>query len=370
MSLRPPSAYVTKLGERMKMGMRWFGSTNDTIPLEYIRQVPGVSHVVGALFDIPVGDVWPVEAIASLKKEINDVGLKLEVIESVNIHDDIKTAGPRRDEAIDNYIQTIMNLAHEGIKVICYNFMPVFDWVRTDLRYELADGSHTMAYEDALAQGSAHDVMTRMRKASGGYKLPGWEPERLADIKTLFEQYASLDESGLRNNYRYFIEAIMPTCEAMDVKMAVHPDDPPKSLFGLPRIIKNVEDMRVIESFYDSPYHGFTICTGSLGENRDNDVPELIREFAGRDKVPFAQIRNIKFTSDTDFYESAHDTRYGSLNMYDIMLALYEVGFEGYARPDHGRDIWGEQRRPGYGLHDRALGITYLNGLWEAINRR
>ena len=353
----------------MKMGMRWFGAEDDTIPLEYIRQVPGVSHAVGALFDVPVGEVWPIEKITALRDLISAADLKLEVIESVNIHDDIKIGGPQRDWAIENYLTTIRNLASVGVKVICYNFMPVFDWVRTDLRHQLPDGSYTMAYTDALVQGTAQETMDRMNAASGGHKLPGWEPERLVDLQRLLDAYAPLGEDGLAENFKYFIQAIMPTCEEVDVKMAVHPDDPPKSLFGLPRIVKDADDMRRVESFHDSPYNGFTLCTGSLGENLENSVTEIIREFVGRDKVPFAQIRNIKFTSDVDFHESAHYSEYGSLDMYEVMRAFYEAGFDGYARPDHGRDIWGEQRRPGYGLHDRALGIAYLTGLWEALSK-
>ena len=353
----------------MKMGMRWFGQADDTIPLEYIRQVPGVTHVVGALFDVAAGEIWPMDKITTLRDQITAAGLNLEVIESVNIHDDIKIGGPQRDRAIENYIATIENLARVGVKVICYNFMPVFDWVRTDLRHQLPDGSFTMAYEDALVQGTAQETMERMQAASGGHKLPGWEPERLVHLSELMEAYAPLGEQGLAENFKYFIQAIMPTCEAYDVKMAVHPDDPPKSLFGLPRIVKNAEDMRRIEAFHDSPYNGFTLCTGSLGENRQNDLIAIIREFAGRDKVPFAQIRNIKFTSEVDFHESAHPSICGSLDMYEVVKAFYEAGFDGYVRPDHGRDIWGERRRPGYGLHDRALGIAYLTGLWEAISK-
>ncbi|WP_341727868.1 mannonate dehydratase [Brooklawnia sp.] len=354
----------------MKFGMRWFGAQDDPIPLEFIRQVPNVSHVVGALFDVPVGEVWPMEKITALRDQIEAVDLKFELVESVNIHDDIKIGGPQRDRAIDNYIETIKSLSAVGVKVICYNFMPVFDWVRTDLHHRLPDGSLTMAYEDALVQGTAQEAMDRMNaNNTGGHKLPGWEPERLVHLQELLEAYAPLDADGLADNFKYFIRAIMPTCERYDVKMAMHPDDPPKSLFGLPRIAKDAEDLRRIESFYDSPYNGFTLCTGSLGENPDNDVPALIREFAGRDKVGFAQIRNIKFTSEVDFHESAHSSTYGSLDMYEIMRAFYDSGFDGYARPDHGRDIWGERGRPGYGLYDRALGISYLSGLWEAITK-
>jgi len=353
----------------MKLGMRWFGSNDDPIPLAYLRQVPGVTQVIGALFDVPVGEPWPLAAVTGLRDQVAAAGLSLEVIESVNVHDDIKTGGPGRDWAIENYLTTIRNLARIGVKVICYNFMPVFDWVRTDLRHRLPDGSFTMAYRDELVQGTAQETMARMQRASGGHRLPGWEPERLADLQRLLDAYAPIGEQELVDNLKYFIQAIMPTCEQVNVRMAIHPDDPPRSLFGLPRIVKDVTDMRRIESFHDSPHNGFTLCTGSLGENPANSVPGIIREFVGRDKVPFVQLRNIKFISPTDFYESAHPSPYGSLDMYEIVRALYEAGFDGYARPDHGRDIWGERRRPGYGLHDRALGIAYLTGLWEAIGK-
>ena len=353
----------------LKMGFRWFGSTSDPIPLAYIRQIPGVTQIVGAVFDIPAGEVWPRERIAALRDEIEAAGLHLEVIESVNVSDAIKIGTPERDRHIANYIATIENLGACGVKVICYNFMPVFDWIRTDMRHELEDGSYALALDSAVVSGTVEDVLARVQDATNGYVLPGWEPERLADVRALFEAYAGVDEATLTDNYRYFIQAIMPACERFDVRMAVHPDDPPRSLFGLPRIVKNAADLRVIESFHDSPYNGFTLCTGSLGENPGNDVPAILREFVGRDKAPFIQARNILHTGGGNFHESAHMSSYGSLDMYEIMRALYEAGFDGYVRPDHGRDIWGERGRPGYGLYDRALGIEYLLGLWEAIGK-
>ncbi len=353
----------------MKMGFRWFGPENDTIPLRHIRQIPGVRHVVATLLDVPAGEVWPREQIAAVKADIESVGLTMEVVESVNIHDDIKIGLPTRDRYIENYIETIARLSEVGVKVICYNFMPVFDWVRTDLRHELPDGSFTMAYRADRVAGSVEDVLARMNSSANGYRLPGWEPERLADVRALLAAYSEVDEQLLAENLGYFIRAIMPACERHDVRMAVHPDDPPWPLFGLPRVVSDAEDLRRIEGFHDSPYNGFTLCTGSLGENPDNDVPAIVREFAGRGKVPFVHLRNIKRTAPGEFHESAHLTSEGSLDMYAIVRALHDVGFDGYARPDHGRDIWGERGRPGYGLHDRAIGINYLLGLWEGITR-
>ncbi|MCH3923003.1 mannonate dehydratase [Limosilactobacillus sp.] len=351
------------------MGFRWYGKQNDSIKLRDIRQIPGTSQVVGALFDIPVGEVWPKERIAALKKEVEAAGLKLEVIESVNVHDDIKIGLPSRDRYIENYQRTIENLAAYGIKVICYNFMPIFDWVRTDLHYPLADGSTDLAFQHQLVEGSPAEIIRSVEENSNGYVLPGWEPERLAKVKHLFEAYEGVDERRLRENLKYFLDAIIPTCEKCGVRMAIHPDDPPRPLFGLPRIFKNRDDMLAIERMHESRYNGFTICTGSLGENPANDVPAIIREFVKKDRAPFIHARNIKLMANGDFYESAHLSSEGSLDMYEIMRALYEAHFDGYIRPDHGRNIWGENGRPGYGLYDRALGISYLNGLWEAIQK-
>lgn len=354
----------------LKMGFRWFGANDDPISLNKIRQIPGTTQVVGALFDVPVGEVWPKEKIAQLKQEVETAGLKLEVIESVNIHDDIKIGKPSRDQYIANYQQTIRNLSEYGIKVICYNFMPVFDWIRTNLAYQLPDGSNVMQFEQAKVEGDPQDIIKSVQNEANGYSLPGWEPERLAEVKRLFTEYADVDADKLRENLKYFLDAIIPVCEECDIKMAMHPDDPPRPLFGLPRIYKNRADMEAIIAMHDSPYNALTICTGSLGENPDNDVPALIREFVKMDRAPFIHARNIKFAgAPGDFHESAHLSSMGSVDMYEVMKALSDTNFDGYIRPDHGRNIWGETGRPGYGLYDRALGITYLNGLWEALQK-
>ncbi|MDC4186588.1 mannonate dehydratase [Loigolactobacillus coryniformis] len=353
----------------MQMGFRWFGSADDPINLQQIKQIPGMAQVVDALFDVPVGDVWPKEKIAALKKEVNDAGLKMDVIESVNIHDDIKIGKSTRDQYIENYKTTIRNLSEYGVKVICYNFMPVFDWLRTNLHYQLADNSNVMAFEADRLTNDPQEMIDQIKNNSKGFILPGWEPERLAEIRRLFDAYKDVDEDKLTENLKYFLDAIIPVCEECDVRMAMHPDDPPRPLFGLPRIYKNRNDMIKIEALHESKYNGFTICTGSLGENPDNDIPAIVREFVKRDRAPFIHVRNIKFTSDGDFHEAAHLSSEGSLDMYEIMKAMHDSGFNGYVRPDHGRNIWGEDGRPGYGLYDRALGATYLNGLWEAIEK-
>ncbi len=188
--------------------MRWFGPVEDKIPLEYIRQVPGVEGVVGALYDVPVGEIWPPEKIRALAGQVHNAGLKMEVIESVNIHDDIKIGLPSRDRLIANYQQTIRNLADIGVKVICYNFMPVFDWMKTNMNYVLPDGSLTMAFEKSGIDKTLDDVVKEVLSNSNGFALPGWEPERLARVQELFSKYKDIDDAKLRENLICFLEKI------------------------------------------------------------------------------------------------------------------------------------------------------------------
>jgi mannonate dehydratase len=352
----------------MKMIFRWFGSKDDSISLAHIRQIPGVSGVAGMLSDIPAGEVWPAERIAALKNEVEAAGLALEVIESVNIHDAIKTGESDRDRCIENYKTTIRNLAKYGVKVICYNFMPVFDWTRSNLAKPLADGSTALAYEqDAVDKIDPERIVETINATSCGYVLPGWEPERLSKLKELFAAYRDVGEDQLVANLKYFLEKIIPTCEECDVKMAIHPDDPPWTIFGLPRIVRNAADLERVLGLVDSPYNGLTLCSGCFGANPENDIPAMIRRFGSR--IHFAHVRNVKVHSPGNFNEVSHLSSDGSLDLYAIMKAYHDVGFSGYIRPDHGRMLWGEKARPGYGLYDRALGIAYLNGLWEALEK-
>ena len=359
----------------MEMTFRWYGPGQDKVTLDQIRQIPGVSGVVGCLMDIPAGEVWPEERIAELVAQVERRGLTLKVIESVNIHDDIKVGLPSRDEYIENYRQTIRNLARHGVKVICYNFMPVFDWVKSDLDYALPDGSRTLCFKGADIPADPQVLLDKYSAGTNGYTLPGWEPERLAHLRHLFELYEDVDEDKLRENLAYFLRAIMPTCEECDVRMAIHPDDPPYSVFGLPRIMKNREDLDWLCRTIDTPYNGITLCTGSIAEDPDNDVYAILAEFSRRGRIHFAHVRNIRYLhpdveGNKDFCEAAHLSSAGSLDMYRIVAALHDNGFDGFIRPDHGRMIWGETGRPGYGLYDRALGCAYINGLWEAIDKR
>ena len=246
----------------MQMGLRWYGAQFDTVTLTQIRQIPGVSGVITTLYDTAPGDVWPRERIDAMKAEVEAAGLRVLGIESVNVHDDIKAAGKNRDQYIEHYIQTLENLGRADIRMVCYNFMPVF---------------------------------------------------------------------------------------------------------GLPRIVTGGEKLLRLMRAVDSPCNGVTLCTGSLASNPDNDVPAIIRSLKGR--IPFAHVRNIRRSGPRDFEEAAHLSADGSLDMYEIIRALYETGFDGVIRPDHGRMIWNEQAMPGYGLYDRALGACYLSGLWEAVDK-
>lgn len=353
---------------QMEMTLRWYGSKFDTVTLQQIRQIPGVTGVISTLYDTAPGEEWKLENILALKKEIEDAGLTLAGIESVNIHDSIKIGSPDREIYIENYIKTLEALGKADVHMVCYNFMPVFDWTRTELARVRPDGSTVLAYNQAAVDAiNPEDMFASIAKDSNGTVMPGWEPERMARVKELFELYKDVTDEKLFENLKYFLEKIMPVCDQYDINMAIHPDDPAWSVFGLPRIIINKENILRMMHMVDNPHNGVTFCSGSYGTNLENDLPDMIRSLKGR--IHFAHVRNLKFNSPTDFEESAHLSSDGSFDLYEIMKALYDIGFEGPIRPDHGRMIWGEVAMPGYGLYDRALGVCYLNGLWEAITK-
>ena len=344
----------------MKMTFRWYGES-DPVKLEYIRQIPGMYGIVSAIYDVPVGEVWPLEKLRSLRKRIEDAGLKFEVVESVPVHEDIKLGKPARGRLIANFQENIRNCAAVGVKVICYNFMPVFDWTRTEMAKALPDGSLTLAFD---AQAVARIDPEQ------GISLPGWDASyKPEELKGLLDEYRSVSEETLWGKLEYFLNAIVPVAEEAGIKMAMHPDDPPRPVFGLPRIVKNRDDLARLVKIIDSPANGLTLCSGSLGADRCNNIEALVREFGGMGRIHFAHLRNVKVEADGSFYESAHYSADGSLDMAAIVKAYHDVGFDGYVRPDHGRMIWGESGKPGYGLYDRALGAAYLNGLWEAFSK-
>ena len=352
----------------MQMTLRWYGTGHDTVTLKQIRQIPGVKGVITTLYDTKPGEVWSRERIRAMKEEVEAAGLTVAGIESVNVHDDIKTGSGKRDEYIENYIQTLENLGKEGIHMVCYNFMPVFDWTRTELARMRPDGSTVLAYtQEAVDAIVPEQMFESIAGDMNGSVMPGWEPERMARVKELFEAYKDIDDEKLFANLVYFLERIMPVCDKYDINMAIHPDDPAWSVFGLPRIIINKQNILRMMKAVDNKHNGVTFCTGSYGTNLNNDLPDMIRSLEGR--IHFAHIRNLKFHSPTNFEESAHLSSDGTFDMHAIMRALYDIGFDGPIRPDHGRMIWDEVAMPGYGLYDRALGACYLQGLWEAIEK-
>ena len=343
----------------MKLTFRWYGDS-DPVTLEKIRQIPTMSGIVSAVYDVPAGGVWSEESIAELKAKADAAGLEFEVVESVPVPEDIKLGNEKAPQLIENYCENVRRLGKAGVKVICYNFMPVFDWLRSELTRQNADGSNSLAYDDA--------TVLAMNPLTSELSLPGWDESYTKEgLKDLLNQYKQIDEEALWKNLQTFLQAVIPVAEESGVKMAIHPDDPPWGLFGLPRIITNEQNLERFLKLVDSPANGLTFCTGSLGAGQQNDLPAMAKKFA--DRIHFVHLRNIRWTGPKDFEETGHPTSCGSLDMYAIVKALYEGGFDGYVRPDHGRMIWGETGRYGYGLYDRALGATYIAGLWEAVER-
>ncbi len=343
----------------MKMTFRWYGD-NDPVTLQKIRQIPMMTGIVSAIYDVPVGEVWSNQSIFDLKNKINEAGLEFEVVESVPVHEDIKLGNANAVKWTENYCENIRRLSKAGVKVICYNFMPVFDWLRSELGREHTDGSNSLAYDD--------ETVLSMNPLTSELSLPGWDESYTKEqLRDLLSQYEKIDEEQLWKNLQTFLEKIIPVAEEYGVKMAIHPDDPPWGLFGLPRIITGQENLDRFLKLVDSPANGLTFCTGSLGAGQNNDLPRMIRQFGSR--IYFAHLRNIRWTGERSFEEVGHPTSCGSLDMYAIVKALVDSGFDGYVRPDHGRMIWGETGRYGYGLYDRALGATYLTGLFEAVER-
>lgn len=339
----------------MKLCFRWYGES-DPVTLGEIRQIPGMKSIVTAVYATPVGEVWRRADILRAKALCHENGMTMEVIESVPVHEDIKLGLPTREKYADAYAENIRRLGEAGVKCICYNFMPVFDWLRTDLHECCFDGSNALAYHA--------ETLSRLdpRKVS----LPGWDesytPEELGG---LLERYRGMTRERLFENLVWFLERIMPACNEVGIDMAVHPDDPPWDVFGLPRTLSTEDDFDRLFRAVPNPHNGMTYCIGSLGAGRGNDLIQMAEKYAAAGRIPFAHLRNIRYTGDTDFSESGHLSSEGSLDMAGIVRALVAGGFDGYVRPDHGRNIWGEDGKPGYGLYDRALGATYLNGLFE-----
>lgn len=344
----------------MKLSFRWYGLT-DSIPLDYIRQIPNMSTIVTSVYDKKPGEIWEEASLLKLKEEVERHGMKMDVIESIPVSEDIKMGSDKRDEHIEAFRKNLELCAKNGVKVVCYNFMPVFDWLRTDMHHKLKDGSDALSY-------SKEDFVKVDPK---NLHLPGWDesysPE---ELQHLLSVYKNISHEELFNNLVYFLKAIMPICDEYGINMAIHPDDPPWDVFSLPRIVSTEKDIDALFRAVDNKHNGLTLCTGSLGAGRCNDIPHMAAKYAATGRVYFAHLRNVLYTdNDNSFTEVGHYSNSGSLDMALIVKNLVENGFDGYVRPDHGRNIFGEDKKPGYGLFDRALGASYINGLFEAVEK-
>ena len=346
---------------KMKMSFRWYGES-DSISLRYISQIPGMRSIVSAVYDVKPGEVWPEESLQKMKEACDAHGLVFDVVESIPVHEDIKLGRGDVEHLLDVYCENIRRCAKYGVKCVTYNFMPVFDWTRTQLDKEAPDGSTSLVMYVEQMKG--------LDPLKDDIHLPGWDASYTqSEVRELITAYGEIGEEGLWKNLERFLLRVIPVAEECGVRMAIHPDDPPYSIFGLPRIITCEKNLDRFLSIVDSPANSLCLCTGSLGCSASNDVVRMVKKYAERDRIAFMHIRNVKNMEDGSFEERAHLSSAGSLDIYEIVKALVDAGFDGYVRPDHGRMIWGETGKPGYGLFDRALGATYINGIFEACEK-
>lgn len=390
---------------KMEESMRWYGPS-DTVSLSEIRQ-SGATAVINAVHEIPYGEVWPLEAILERKKIIEEAGLRWAAVESVPLHEDIKTRTGNYEQYIENYKTTLENLGKAGIDVVIYNFMPVLDWVRTDLKYKLPDGSeclffdpvHFAAFELYLLkrEGAEKDYTPdQLKKAEEFFNQLSDEEVKeferslidvfpgtkfgftIEDIRKMLAKYDDIDKEKLQEHYKLFLEAIIPVAAKAGVRMAVHPDDPPWSIMGLPRIVSNADNIADLLKMVDHPSNGLCFCTGSYSPREDNDLPAMIKEFG--DRINCVHLRSTNRNGDGSFYEANHLE--GSVDMYSVVKYLLDeqnrrrvtgrADWRLTFRPDHGHTMMDDLNKPaganpGYTAIGRLRGLAEIRGLEMGI---
>lgn len=381
-----------EMAEKLEQAWRWYGPA-DTVSLQDIKQA-GATAIVTALHDIPHGEVWPLEAIRSRKALIEAAGLKWAVVESVPVHEAIKTRRADAQHYLDNYRQTLRNVAAAGIKTVCYNFMPVLDWTRTQLDLEMANGAKALYFDwNDLAvfdlfvlkrEGAERDypeeICAEAKKRFETYTpqaierlknnvlmgVPGERSIELDELRESIREYADIGFDGLRKNLIWFLSSIADVCEEEGIRMTIHPDDPPYPILGLPRIASNKDDFLYIINSLDRPFNGICFCTGSLGAGAGNDLPDIFD--AVKSRVYFAHLRNVKKDRQGNFYEADHLD--GDVDMYAVVRALVAENQQRAEaipfRPDHGHQMLDDLAKttaPGYSAIGRLRGLAELRGL-------
>ena len=388
--------------DKLEKAWRWFGD-NDAVTLDHLVQM-GIEGVVTALHHLPTGVMWPKDAIIRRKHRIEDKGMRWTAVESVPVSEDIKTAGSRRDEHIENYCKTIQNLGECGVDTVCYNFMPVLDWCRTILDYPHVGGGIGLCFdyptfvafdvfilkrpgaendysaEDlteaekvfaAMTPEQAETLCYNIIVATQGFingNVKEGDLDPVGIFRGLLRQYDGISKDQLRENLRYFLDAVMPVCDEYGIDMCIHPDDPPMQVLGLPRIVTDAADIRWLLSAVDNPHNGLTFCAGSLSSGAHNDCVAMAREFAPRTR--FVHLRSCDVFPNGDFQEAYHTA--GRANLVELVRIFEKMDPALPMRVDHGRTMLGDEKRgynPGYGFHGRMLALGQVEGMMAAVRR-